>query len=123
MNVPGSNILNEALALIGPQSFLYFPYATRTLLPNGLWSTTYVAGIPAAGSVQPVARTLYSVYGLDFQKDYYMFFIQRNIIDVARNVAGDQFEYQGKNFQAVSKVNWFGADGWDEILCAQVAKF
>lgn len=123
MNVPGSNLLNEALALIGPQPILYFPYVTRTKLANGQWATTYSAGQPIQGSVQPVARTLYSIYGLDFQKNYYMFFIQRNVIDVARNVAGDQFEYQGKNFQSVSKTNWFGADGWDEILCAQVAKF
>ncbi len=123
MIVPGGNILNMAMSVIQKQNFTYFPYISRTLLGNGNYSATYAAGQPVQGSVQPVPRTLYAAMGLDFQKNYFNFYVSQNIFDVKRNVSGDQFTYEGKNFQVLSKTSWFGVDGWDQVLCIQVTDY
>jgi hypothetical protein len=123
MNIPGTNLLNLALTVIKKQTFLYFPYVSRTLQPNGVYKQTYAAGQPVTGSVQPVPRQLYANMGLDFQKNYHYFFIPRHIIDVTRNVSGDQFQFEGMNFQAVSKTPWHGIDGWDQVLCIEVTDY
>jgi len=121
--IPGGNLLAVAARVIAQQSFLYFPYVTRNLMPNGLWSTTYATGQQIKGSAQPVARNLYANLGLDFQKLYYNFYVQQNVFDITRDIAGDQFEFQGKNFQIISKTPWHGIDGWDQVLCIHVPKY
>ena len=73
MSIPGGNIMAMASRAIAQQSFVYFPYVTRTLMGNGLWSATYAAGQPMSGSAQPVPRNLYANQGLDFQRLYYNF--------------------------------------------------
>lgn len=123
MSVPGGNLLAMASRVISQRSFLYFPYTERVLKPNGLWSAKYAAGQPMTGNPQPVPRTLYASMGLDFQKLYYNFFVQQGIIDIRRDVSGDQFQFEGKNFQAISKTPWHGIDGWEQVLCVHVPNY
>lgn len=123
MSIPGGNIMAMASRAIAQQSFVYFPYVTRTLMGNGLWSATYAAGQPMSGSAQPVPRNLYANQGLDFQRLYYNFFVQQGILDIARDVSGDQFVFEGKNFQAISKTPWIGIDGWEQVLCIHVPNY
>lgn len=118
--IPGGNLLNMALSVIKKQTFQYFTWTQRTLQPNGLYTAAYAAGLPVTGSVQPIPRNLYAAMGLDFQKNYRNFFVQRDIFDVKRDVSGDQFCFEGKNFQCVSKTAWYGVDGWDQVLCIEV---
>lgn len=122
MMVPGSNILGMALSVIQKQTFKYFAFRSRELNSIGLDETQYRAGVTATGSVQPVPRVLYQAMGLDFQGNYYKFFLPKNIIDIARDVSGDQMEFGGKRFQCLSKTDWYGIDGWDEVLCVEVNK-
>jgi hypothetical protein len=114
--IPGGNIMAMATRVIAQQQFTYIPYVTRTLMPNGNWAATYDLTQQIMGSVQPVPRSLYAVNGLDFQKSYYNFFMQQDAMDVTRDVSGDMFQFQGNNFQALSKTPWFGIDGWIQIL-------
>lgn len=118
--IPGQNLLKMAMTIIGKQTFLYFAYLSRQINSLGYYVCTYAAAVHVQGSVQPVPRTLYAALGLDFQKDYFNFFVPQDIYDVSRDVAGDQFKFQGKNFQCVSKTSWYGVDGWDQILCVAV---
>ena len=118
--IPGQNILNMALRVIARQTFQYIPYASRTLQPNALYLTTYKAPINCTGSAQPFPRNLYQVNGLDFNKEYFTFFIARSILDVTRDVAGDQFILNCRRFQALSKTPWAAIDGWDAVLAVEV---
>ncbi len=122
MMIPGSNILNLALSVIQKQSFTYFAFKARTLNAIGFNVAEYKPGIPAKGSVQPIPRNLYQASGLDFQRNYFNFFLSKGIIDIARDVSGDQFEYNGLRFQCLSKTDWYAADGWDQVLCVQVSE-
>lgn len=118
--IPGGNILNMALSVIARQSFQYYKFAARVTNEAGFDVPTYSAPLSITGSVQPIPRTMYSNLGLDFQKNYYNFYLAKNIIDINRDVSGDQMVFNCKQYQCISKTDWFALDGWDAVLCVEV---
>lgn len=115
-----SNLLVDALDVIGVQNFLYYQYLGRTTNAIGLDVAARSPGISVSGSFQPVPRSLYAHMGLDFQKYYANFYVPQNVIDIERNSAGDQFSYNGKLFQVLSRTDWHGVNGWVAFLAIQV---
>ena len=120
MLVPGGNLLNSALSVIGKQTFQYRRFSGRSTNAIGLDVSTYDPPVTLQGSVQPVPRTLYQANGLDFQCNYINVYVSRAILDIARDVAGDQIIFQGNTYQCVSRTPWAGIDGWDAVLAVQV---
>lgn len=118
--IPGANIMRMASRLIAQQSFEYYAFLGRTLQPNGQDVANYAPSITVTGSVQPVARNLIQQYGLDFQANYQNFYMPRSVLDVTRDVSGDQFKFNGSAYQALSKTDWASVDGWVAVLCVQV---
>jgi hypothetical protein len=114
------NLLNKALTLIPKQSFQYFANTGRILQPNGQYLAIYASPRALTGSVQPVPKTLYEKYGLEFNLNYFTFFVSRNAMDVTRNLSGDAFFYNDDYFQCEQKTDWFAYDGWVSILAIQV---
>ncbi|OWK39547.1 hypothetical protein FRUB_06110 [Fimbriiglobus ruber] len=49
-------------------------------------------------------------------------YLQRNVIDVARDVSGDQIVFNGATYQCVSKTAWDAIDGWDAVLCVLITE-
>ncbi len=115
--IPGMNLLDMAFTVISQQSVLYARSTGRTLNVNGHWVTTYATPITITGSFQPVPRSMYEKYGLDFQKVYYTFYTSNNVKDLQRNVSGDQITFNNQLFQCESNNDWFAQDGWLGVLC------
>ncbi len=120
MLIPGSNLLAIANRVIAQQTLLYKQFAGRIANNTGVWVATYAATVTIQGNIQPVPRNRYENMGLDFQKNYAEIFVQKNVIDIARDVTGDQFAYNGRIFEAQSRTDWFGQDSWDQVLCVEV---
>jgi hypothetical protein len=120
MSVPGSNLLTMAFTVIAQQTISYFKENGRTLNVNGQWVTTYDAPVTIKGSFQPVAKNLYEKYGLDFQKEYFNLYAPNSIVDLDRDVSGDQIVYNSTLFQCQSNTEWFTIDGWKAILCVKL---
>lgn len=120
MAVPGSNLLSMALRVIGSQLFEYYPYASRALDNRGIYLSTYNAPLAINGSIQAVPRNIYEHMGLDFQKNYKMFFVSKDVLDIERDVSGDLMIYAGQCYQCLSITDWFAMDGWDAVLCILV---
>lgn len=120
MMVPGSNLLAQALRIIAPQSFQYYQFLTRSTQPNGQYVATYAAPVDLFGSVQAVPRNIYEQMGLNFQRNYKIFYVSKNVIDIERDVSGDIVNFDDKTYQCVSVTEWFSVDGWDAILCVQI---
>jgi len=123
MSVPGSNLLNLALTVIAPQTVTYYKALQRTLNDVGQDVTLYAPAVYIQGSFQPISKSLYEVYGLDFQKTYAVFYTPTNVIDVQRDVSADQIIFDGKRYQCESNNNWYPVDGWVGVLCVMVGKF
>jgi len=118
--IPGANILNMAFSLISKQVVNYYQYVSRSTNAVGQDVTVYAAAVSMAGSFQPVPRNLYQTYGLDLQKDYSTFYTSNNLLDITRDVSGDQIAYNGKRYQVQSGNDWFAQDGWKGVLCVNL---
>lgn len=120
MTVPGSNLLNQALSIIQRQTVDYYQNTGRSTNSIGMQVPAFAAAISVTGSFQAVPRNKYEMYGLDFQKNYFNFYVSRAVIDLQRDVSGDQLAFQSKRYQCVSKTAWEGIDGWDAVLCVEI---
>jgi hypothetical protein len=118
--IPGSNILNMAMGVIGRQSFEYNPFLIRKTNEIGQDVAIYDTPQILSGSVQPVPRSLYQQYGLDLDRYYINFYVSKNVMDVARNVSGDQIVFNGNHYQCLSKTDWSPQDGWVAVLAVQI---
>lgn len=118
--IPGSNLLNIALTVIAPQAVTYYQYVSRAVNDVGQDITVYAPPVVLRGSLQPVPRQLYEAYGLDLQKSYYTFYTLSNLLDVGRDVSGDQISFNNTRFQCESANDWFAIDGWKGVLCSAI---
>lgn len=118
--IPGSNLLNRALRLIMRQTVVYYQFVSRAPDDVGQDVTTYASPVNITGSFQPVPRTLYDAYGLDLQKSYYTFYTSNNLLDIERDVSGDQLVFNNRRFQCESDNDWFAVDGWKGVLCVDI---
>lgn len=117
MNIPGQDLLEDALSIIESQSIIYYKASSRVLNDVGQYVTTYAPGTNIYGSFQPVPKNLYQQYGLDLQKTYYTFYTSNDIIDVQRDVSNDQIVFNGTRFNCESNNDWYAMDRWKGILC------
>lgn len=121
MTVPGSNLLAQALAMIGPQSITYYQDAGRTTSAAGFDVTAYEEPITVSrASVQAVPLRNYASLGLDFKRKYVNVFACADIIGLDRDRSGDQVGYAGKRYDIEASTPWYGQDGWVEMLCIEV---
>src|ERR1700743_245953 len=118
--VPGQNLLSMALTLLTKQYLSYYKAGPRVLNSVGQYVTTFEPGIQMDGSWQPVPRMLMIHYGLDLQKDYYTFYTSNNVLDLDRDITGDQVAFNGERFQVESNNDWYDIDGWKGILCVHI---
>lgn len=118
--IPGSNLLNSALSAISSQLVEYHKFQGTSINSIGMEITTYEDPIFIWGSFQPVQRSMYEQYGLDFSKTYANFYSSNNIISVDRDVSGDQIIFQGDKYQCESNTKWYGIDGWNAVLLVKV---
>lgn len=118
--IPGTNILNQALRVLGKQSFDYYAFVSRTPNSIGQDIATYANPVTSQGSVQAVPRSLYQLYGLDLQKNYINVYVSQAVLDVTRDVSGDQVVFNGHRYQCLSVTAWSAMDGWNAVLCVQI---
>lgn len=118
--IPGANLLSMATRIIATQAFDYYAFVSRTPNAIGQDVATYATPQTLMGSIQPVSRSLYQTYGLDFDRYYLTFYVSENVIDVTRDISGDQMVFNGNPYQCVQKTDWFPQDGWTAVLCVQI---
>lgn len=120
MLIPGSNILSLALSVIGSTPVEWFKYQSQAPGPTGKNVVTYAAPVTVTkGSVQPVDRSRYTSYGLDFAKSYVTWFVPNvDASSIKRNPdnSGDVFETGGRRYQCVGDTPWKTIDQWTRIL-------
>lgn len=109
-----------ALSIIARQTVTYYHMTARALNDVGQDVTTYASPVNMTGSFQPVPKRLYEVYGLDLQKSYYTFYTSNNLLDVQRDLSGDQIAFNNRRFQCESANDWFAIDGWKGVLCVDI---
>lgn len=115
--IPGSNLLNTAMRLIAPQSLQFYSYQSRSTNDVGVLKSNYLDPIELLGSFQPIPRTIYTYMGLDFSKQYFMFYASSDMQALNRGKAGDVLKFNNKFFEVISDTSWYPIDGWNGIMC------
>lgn len=118
--IPGSNLLNMALGVIGNQVVGWARFAGLVTNSSGFEIATFETPTTINGSFQPVPRNVYQFQGLDFTKNYANFYASAEITDILRSRAGDRLIYAGKTYTVESETTWFAQDGWTAVLCVEL---
>lgn len=118
--IPGSNILAQALSVIGSTTVKYCKALARTTNAVGQYVTQYDEGVCISGSLQPVPRSMYAQLELDFSKQYYMFYTTTPIRDVERDETPDKIVYLDAEYVTVSRSDWNNIDGWNGVMFVKV---
>lgn len=129
--IPGSNILKTALSVIGSQTVNWLQFVSQSEGPTGLSTAMYATSQTIKlGSLQPVPRSRYEAYGLDWQKSYVTWFVPNvNALSITRNPdqSGDVIEWpvnndgslitgKSRRYQLVGDTPWTYVDGWTYVL-------
>lgn len=117
----GNNLLKRTLKLVGTQAADYYRNTGRTTNTIGLDVAAFDLPVVIQVSIQPVPRTVYQQLGLDLQRNYVTVYTTQNVLDLQRDFSGDQVRFAGKVYQLVSSTNWQAVDGWQSVLCVEVA--
>jgi len=117
--IPGCNILNTALSVLGRQTVVYHKFQNRTNTTIGTYVANYAAAVCITGSLQPVPRAMFERLGLDFQKKYWTFYTDTALVDISRDVSGDRLTFNGMALQVESITDWNKIDGWNGVLCVE----
>ena len=120
MRIPGANNLRMAFRVIAKTPILYYRASGRVLDAVGQWVSSYLPSTTIYGSFQPVPKQKYVHLGLDLQKAYFYLYIHKSLIDLTRDISADQLAFQGQRYQIQSNTEWFGIDGWLEILSVEI---
>ncbi|TQI79993.1 hypothetical protein FHU10_5156 [Serratia fonticola] len=120
--IPGSNLLNMALGIIGSQPVRYYRDSKqRQELPNGILVTQFEPGvIISSGSVQAVSPTHIEQAGLDVSRRHIEWFVSLDVLGVERDASGDEIEWDSKRWKAITPEKWVVQDGWCAVICQEV---
>lgn len=115
-----NNLLNKAFRVIPQQKFTYFKFNSDTVNDIGIKVNVYDNGVEYNGSVQAVDSKMYQALGLDFSKKYIQIFSSLNIQNVNSNQeTPDKVVWNGKEYLVVNCSDWYGQDGWTNILAIE----
>jgi hypothetical protein len=135
MSVPGSNNLALALTVIGSTPVNYFQFLSSTAGPTGLATSAYAAPFTVLrGSFQPVDRSRFERFGLDYEKSYAFWYVpnvaasavQRNpdnsgdVIEAPVNRDGSAIAGVTRRYQLMSGTNWLAIDRWMSLLAVDI---
>ncbi|WYC18583.1 putative structural protein [Pseudomonas phage vB_PaeM_H24-1] len=118
--IPGANLLRMAFGVIGTQIVKYRKFEQRVKNDQAQYVSMFEEPFDLAASVQRVRRDQYVQFNLEFQRNYVLIFANFEMVDLDRDVAGDQFLWTGRVFQLESQGSWFYQDGWGVCLAVDI---
>jgi len=118
--IPGSNLLNMALGVIGSQVVKYYRDIGREKLDNGIWVTQFApVEVIRTGSAQAIQRSKEDQNGLWVSRTFLEWIVPRKVLGVERDASGDEIEWGGKRWVIGSTEDWQEQDGWCVALCEE----
>ena len=116
------NLLNLAMSVVGKTPVMYYSFLSRVTNDGGIDVTNYNPGIVINNcNVQPINKSKYEAYGLDFEKSYISWFVSSiDAVDLSRDSSGDVIETMGKRWQLCGGNNWLGVAGWEVFTAVYI---
>ena len=121
--IPGINVLNIALGVIATQTVQILRATGRAQNAVGAWVTNYAAPVTYQVSWQPVDAKKYEQLGLDLAKEYHNIWMRAPVDGIQRGESPDRFIQGGRLHDVVDVRDWYGQDGWVEILVIDIGPY
>jgi hypothetical protein len=118
--IPGANLLGIAFGAIAQQTIQHLSAIGRTQNEVGAWVTEYAQAVDVRVSWQPVDAKKYEQLGLDLAKEYHTIWMKAPISGIQRGKSPDRFIEGAKLHEVVDVKDWYGQDGWVEILVIDI---
>ena len=118
--IPGINVLNIAFGAIGQEVIQHVSATGRTQNAVGAWVTTYAAPVDVRASWQPAEDKKIEQQGLDVSKDYHSLWMRAPVAGVQRGATPDRFIAHERLHDVIDVKDWYGQDGWVEVMVIDV---
>lgn len=118
--IPGVNLLNSALSVIGTKRVVWRAFLSRSQNSLGNWINTYKRDVWLTGSWQSDPADRVKELGYDTSKTYRRFYVSAPVDGVNRGTSPDLLIADGRKYEVVSTDDWIVQDGWIAILCVDV---
>jgi len=115
-----NNLLAQAHQLIPKQTISYSKWTGSETNTNLINVDTYDDAVESQVKINAVKSRLYRTLGLDYKKNYVRLFSIPSVSGLSRINNGDQFIFDGKNYQVEAQTGWFATAGWDSFVCVEV---
>lgn len=120
MNIPGVNLMNLALSVIGTKQVTWRQFHARTQNALGNWVVQYKPDQILTGSWQSDPTDRVKELGYDSSKNYRRFYVSAPVEGVNRGASPDLLITDGRKYEVVSTDDWSVQDGWVAILCVDI---
>lgn len=114
------NILGLALTAIPVQQARLYRWKGRKTNDRGLDVNTFYLPEPLTGSIQPVDRKRYELYGLDSSKDYISIYSKSFASTVTHTENPDEVEYGGRRWRLVASADWHAPSDYSGMLAVDI---
>jgi len=119
--IPGANLLNMAFGVIGRQTVQLARFISAGRTPSGYPLPVYAAPVDITGSFQPARMELVAQLGLDMTRKYALLYTSDGPIQcIDPDKSGDRITWGAETYEAQTKVDWKGQDGWEAVLFVRV---
>lgn len=118
--IPGINLLGIAFGAIAQQSVYHLSATSRTQNAVGAWVTVYAPPVLHSASLQPVDAKKYEQLGLDLAKEYKNIWLKTPVVGIQRGKSPDRFISGGRLYEVADVKDWYGQDGWSEVLVIDI---
>lgn len=118
--IPGINLMNAALTVIGTKRVVWRAFQSRSQNSLGNWINVYKRDAWLSGSWQSVPADRIKELGYDTSKTYRRFYVSAPVDGVNRGTSPDLLIADGRKYEVVSTDDWIVQDGWVAILCVDV---
>lgn len=122
MSTPGSNLLAEAVSVIGTQEFFLYQWDGSSDNAAGRTVQTYKPRITISASIQAVSRSVYKNMGLNFKSKYLAIWSVQDVKSLSRLQSNDQIGFLGRRFNILSEDDWTPIDLWNNFVAVDISE-
>jgi len=113
------NILNKALGSIGSRKVIWKRFDKRTQNDRGEFVNQYHTNKVIYGSFQPVSARQKAQMGVKVSDVYNKLFVSQNVLGIDRLKSPDIIIVDGIDYEVIDVQDWYGQNGWKEVLCSR----
>lgn len=114
-----SNLLSSAIGLIGGRTMGWKPFDKKAQNTRGEFVNKYFACVEIYGSWQPVSNKERAQLGMKVSDVVQKLYVSANVNGIDRLKSPDVILDGAIEYEVIAVQDWYGQNGWKEVLCCR----